>query len=276
MRRLIPQGAGLGLRRSLLDELSDLTTDDVQFMEVAPENWIRLGGRMGDKFKQYTERFPFVCHGLSLSIGSTDPLDMSLLKDIKSFMREHNIIRYTEHLSYCSDNGHLYDLMPIPFTQEAVMHVAQRIQQVQDFMGERIAMENSSYYCAPQQEMSEIEFINAVIQEADCELLLDVNNIHVNSINHNYDPVEFLQQLPGDKTAYIHVAGHYDEAEDLRVDTHGTDVITPVWDLLDKAYEVFGVKPTLLERDFNIPPVNELMHEVNVIKTIQEKYSNRF
>lgn len=266
-------GAGLGLRRSMLDDLCDLTIDDVQFMEVAPENWIRLGGRMGDKFRQYTERFPFVCHGLSLSIGSTDPLDMSLLKDIKEFMRIHQIQRYTEHLTYCSDGGHLYDLMPIPFTEEAVRHVAQRIRQVQDFLGERIAMENASYYCAPQQEMSEIEFINAVIAEADCDLLLDVNNIHVNSINHQYDPIEFLEKLPGNKTAYVHVAGHYDEAEDLRVDTHGADVIDPVWRLLDKTYELFGVQPTLLERDFNIPPVPQLLSEIDTIKTIQKKYN---
>ncbi len=269
MKSFPVSGAGLGLRRSLLDELETLSTDDVEFMEVAPENWIRLGGRMGKKFRQYTEKFPFVCHGLSLSIGSTDPLDMSLLADIKEFINIHNIRYYTEHLSYCSDSGHLYDLMPIPFTQEAVKHVAKRIVQVQDFLGQRIAMENVSYYGAPQQEMSEIQFINAVISEADCDLLLDVNNIYVNSINHRYDPYEFLSQLPVERTAYVHVAGHFDEAEDLRVDTHGADVIDPVWDLLDAAYARFGTMPTLLERDFNIPPVVELMKEVNTIRSLQ-------
>ena len=266
-------GAGLGLRRSLLDELSELDTNDVQFMEVAPENWIRLGGRFGKKFREYTERFPFVCHGLSLSIGSTDPLDMGLLKDIKEFIKIHNIRHYSEHLSYCSDSGHLYDLMPIPFTEEAVKHVSQRITQVQDFLGQRIAMENVSYYCAPQQEMSEIDFINAVITEADCDLLLDVNNIYVNSINHRYDPYEFLAQLPAQRATYVHVAGHYDEAEDLRVDTHGADVIDPVWDLLDAAYARFGTMPTLLERDFNLPPVAELMKEVNTIKSLQRAHA---
>jgi uncharacterized protein (UPF0276 family) len=267
--RFSVQGAGLGLRRSLLDDLSDIDTDQVQFMEVAPENWIRLGGRFGKKFREYTERFPFVCHGLSLSIGSTDPLDMDLLADIKAFLKKHGIKRYTEHLSYCSDGGHLYDLMPIPFTEEAVKHVAGRIAQVQDFLGERIAMENVSYYCAPQQEMSEIEFINAVIDEADCDLLLDVNNIYVNSINHRYDPYEFLTQLPAERAVYVHVAGHYDEAEDLRVDTHGADVIDPVWDLLEATYKCFGVMPTLLERDFNIPTVPELLKEVDTIRQIQ-------
>lgn len=266
-------GAGLGLRRSLLDELEAVSTDDIQFMEVAPENWIRLGGRMGKKFRQYTEKFPFVCHGLSLSIGSTDPLDMCLLADIKDFIKTHNIRYYTEHLSYCSDSGHLYDLMPIPFTEEAIKHVANRISQVQDFLGQRIAMENVSYYGAPQQEMSEIQFINAVIEEADCDLLLDVNNIYVNSINHRYDPYEFLAQLPTERTAYVHVAGHFDEAEDLRVDTHGADVIDPVWDLLDAAYARFGIMPTLLERDFNIPPIQELMKEVDVIRSLQSNHA---
>jgi len=262
-------GAGLGLRRALLGPLSSVTTDQVSFMEVAPENWIHVGGRLGRQFRHYTERFPFVCHGLSLSIGSPAPLDMELLGNIKAFLAEHQIHAYTEHLSYCSDDGHLYDLMPIPFTEEAVNYVANRIRQVQDFLGQRIAMENVSYYAAPQQEMREIDFLNAVLEEADCDLLLDVNNIYVNSINHRYDPEEFLRQLPGHRVSYVHVAGHYKEAEDLRVDTHGADVIDPVWALLEKSYELFGVMPTLLERDFNLPPVEQLMLEVEHIQHLQ-------
>lgn len=264
-------GAGLGLRRSLLDTLEQSTPDDIQFMEVAPENWINLGGRLGKKFRRYTERFPFVCHGLSLSIGSPAPLNTELLHAIKKLMQEHGIRYYSEHLSYCSDDGQLYDLLPIPFTEEAVDYVAARIQQAQDILGQRIAIENSSYYCAPQQEMSESEFINAVIKKADCALLLDVNNIYVNSINNRYDPFEFLASLPGERTAYIHIAGHYEEAEDLRVDTHGTAVIDPVWALLEKSYALFGVKPTLLERDFNIPPFPELMSELDFIKQRQSQ-----
>jgi uncharacterized protein (UPF0276 family) len=239
-------------------------------MEIAPENWIRVGGRLGKQLRSYTERFPFVCHGLSLSIGSPAELNRELLLDIKSFMAEHNIRYYSEHLSYCSDQGQLYDLLPIPFTEDAVYYVAARIREAQDILGQRIAIENASYYCAPQQEMSEAEFINAVIKEADCALLLDVNNIYVNSINHRYDPIQFLNSLPGERTAYIHVAGHYHEAEDLRVDTHGAPVIDPVWSLLEHAYERFGVKPTLLERDFNIPSVAELMAELAEIKNRQE------
>ena len=266
-------GAGLGLRRSLLNTLEQSAPDDIHFMEVAPENWINVGGRLGKKFRSYTERFPFVCHGLSLSIGSPAPLNTELLLAIKKFMHEHSIRYYSEHLSYCSDHGQLYDLLPIPFTEEAIDYVAERIQRAQDILGQRIAIENSSYYCAPQQEMSESEFINAVIKKADCALLLDVNNIYVNSINHRYDPYEFLASLPGERTAYIHIAGHFEEAEDLRVDTHGTPVINPVWKLLEKTYELFGVKPTLLERDFNIPPLPELMSELEEIKKRQKLFA---
>ena len=264
-------GAGLGLRRALLGPLSSVTSDQIQFMEVAPENWIDVGGRYGRAFREYSEKFPTVLHGLSLSIGSPAPLDWQLLKNIKAFMAEHSIRCYTEHLSYCSDSGHLYDLMPIPFTEQAVDYVADRIIQIQDFLGERIAMENVSYYAAPQQQMTEIEFTNAVIQKADCNLLLDVNNIYVNSINHSYNPHDFLRALPGHRVVYGHIAGHFKEAKDLHVDTHGTDVSDPVWDLLAAAYQQFGAFPTLLERDFNIPPVPALLQEISHIRELQHR-----
>lgn len=267
-------GAGLGLRRGhMMEELLEKNPEQIQFMEVAPENWIGVGGRLGKRFRQYTERFAFVTHGLSLSIGGPTPLDLDLVRDIKTFMREHNILRYTEHLTYCSDNGHLYDLMPIPFTTEAVHYVANRIKQVQDILGQRIAMENASYYAAPGKEMEEIEFLTAVLEEADCELLLDVNNIYVNSVNHRYDPIDFLRSLPKERITYCHIAGHYNEAEDLIVDTHGADVIDPVWSILEKAYQTFGVFPTLLERDFNIPPLSTLMQEVDQICQLQNKWN---
>ncbi|WP_444945059.1 DUF692 domain-containing protein [Microbulbifer sp. ZKSA006] len=267
MRNFSVDGAGFGLRRSMMGE--NLETGAVDFLEVAPENWIGVGGRYGRWFREYTERFPFLLHGLSLSIGAPEPLDMELVGAIKKFIQQHNIRGYSEHLSYCSDHGHLYDLLPIPFTQEAVMYVSERIRMVQDALGERIAMENVSYYAAPGQEMSELAFLTAVLQEADCDLLLDVNNIYVNSINHRYDPLEFLSALPTERIRYAHIAGHYDEAEDLKVDTHGAAVIDPVWELLERAYEIHGVVPTLLERDFNIPPIATLLEEVGRIKTIQ-------
>ncbi|MCU7960496.1 MAG: DUF692 domain-containing protein [gamma proteobacterium symbiont of Bathyaustriella thionipta] len=266
-------GAGLGYRRTLMDSLAGHRPSQIDFYEVAPENWINLGGATGRKFRAFSEQHDFVAHGLSLSIGSPEPLDFNFLKQLKKFLETHQIRYYSEHLSYCSDDGHLYDLMPIPFTEEAVQHVAARIRQVQEVLEQRIAMENVSYYARPSREMEEIDFLNAVIEEADCDLHLDVNNIYVNSINHQYDPYEFLSKMPGERIAYCHVAGHFEEAEDLRVDTHGADVIDPVWKLLEAAYQQFGVFPTLLERDFNIPPLPELLKEVDTIARLQAQYS---
>jgi uncharacterized protein (UPF0276 family) len=263
-------GVGLGLRRSMLDTLQQEPPTEVDFMEAAPENWIGVGGVLGRKFRWFTERYPFVLHGLSLSIGGPAPLDEHFLQRLKRFLDEHEIRCYTEHLSYCSDNGHLYDLMPIPFTEEAVRYTAQRIRRTQEILERRIGIENVSYYAAPGKEIDEINFIRAVLEEADCDLLLDVNNIYVNSINHGYDAEAFLKALPADRVAYFHVAGHYVEAEDLRVDTHGSDICDPVWNLLETAYEHFGVVPTLLERDFNIPPIPELMGEVRRIRDLQK------
>ena len=267
------KGAGLGLRRALLKPLENQSPEQIGFLEATPENWIGVGGRLGKRFRAFTERYPFVCHGLSLSIGGPEPLDVEFVKQVRNFLDEHGIRFYTEHLSYCSDHGHLYDLMPIPFTADAVHHVADRIRQVQDILERPFAIENVSYYAAPGQEMTETEFINAVLEEADCGLLLDVNNIYVNSINHRYDAEEFLTALPADRVVYFHVAGHYVEAEDLRIDTHGADVIDPVWQLLDKAYAHCGVVPTLLERDFNIPPLAELIDEMDIIIGLQKKWS---
>jgi len=265
-------GAGLGLRRVLLDPLLSRDLGPVEFMEVAPENWIGVGGRRGRMLRQLTARVPFVCHGLSLSIGGPAPLDETFLRRLRLFLDEHGVRQFSEHLSYCTDSGHLYDLMPIPFTAEAVHYVARRVRRVQDVLERRIALENVSYYAAPGAEISEIEFIQAVLTEADCDLLLDVNNIYVNSVNHGYDPLVFLEALPGDRIAYGHIAGHQNEADDLIVDTHGADVIPGVWSLLEKAYQVHGVFPTLLERDFNIPPVEDLLAEVERIRSLQTRW----
>lgn len=265
-------GAGLGLRRELIPALKIQVPAAINFFEIAPENWIDLGGALGRDLRHFTERFPMVCHGLSLSLGGPAPLDEIFLKRVKGFLDQHRIALYTEHLSYCSDDGQLYDLLPIPFTQEAVSYVAARIRRTQDILGRQIAVENASYYAgAPISELSEIEFINAVLDAADCLLHLDVNNVYVNSVNHSYDAVEFLHALPGERISYIHTAGHYKEAEDLLVDTHGADVIDPVWDLLEETYRTFGVFPTLLERDFNIPPLQELVKEVEHIGMLQQR-----
>ncbi len=262
-------GAGLGLRRALLGPLSSVNSEQINFMEVAPENWIGVGGRLGKEFRSYTERLDFLCHGLSLSIGSPDDLDIAFVKQVRDFMKEHDIKAYSEHLSYCSNEGHMYDLMPIPFTEEAVHYVADRIRIVQDIIEQPLIIENVSAYAQPGKQMEEIDFLNAVITEADCKLLLDVNNVYVNSINHGFDAKEYLRQIPTDRISYLHIAGHYEEASDLLVDTHAADVNQQVWDLLSYTYQQHGVVPTLLERDFNIPSVAELLAEVDLIKTIQ-------
>ena len=265
-------GAGLGLRHALIDQMLTQPPTQLDFLEVAPENWIHVGGGRAKAMRRLTERYPLVCHGLSLSIGGPAPLDDDFLRDLKGFLDAHGARAYTEHLSYCSDGGQLYDLMPIPFTEEAVHYVAGRIRHVQDVLERRIGMENVSTYAMPVGEMGELEFLNAVLDEADCGLHLDINNIFVNSINHGLDAREYLAGIPAQRILYAHIAGHYREDDDLRVDTHGEGVLTEVWDLLDEAYARYGVFPTLLERDFNIPPLSELLNEVDEIIRRQERW----
>ena len=264
---------GLGLRRGLLSSLKAQAPSSIQFLELAPENWIGVGGKLAKDLHFFSGKYPIFCHGLSLSLGGSAPLDETLLKKIKKFLNDYRVPFYSEHLSYTGDHGQLYDLLPIPFTEDAVRHVAKRIRRAQDILGRPMAVENVSYYVtAPLKEMDELTFIKSVLEEADCRLLLDVNNIYVNSVNHGYDPHEFLRRLPGDRIDYIHVAGHYEEAPDLVIDTHGADVIDPVWELLDEAYQAFGVLPTLLERDFNLPPLKKLLLETDHIHSLQEKW----
>lgn len=279
-------GAGLGLRRALLGPLSSADSEtqqrisqNINFMEVAPENWIGVGGKWGKQFRSFTERFDFLCHGLSLSIGSPDPLDIEFIKQVRDFLREHDIKAYSEHLSYCSSEGHMYDLMPIPFTDDAVRYVADRIKTVQDIIEQPLIIENVSAYAQPGKQMDEIDFLTAVVNESDCRILLDVNNVYVNSTNHGFDAYEYIRKIPSDRISYLHVAGHYEEAPDLLVDTHGASVKDDVWKLLEFTYQQHGqqhgqkngVIPTLLERDFNIPDVGELMAEIDIIHKLQNK-----
>ncbi len=268
---LAADGVGLGLRREILDPILQHKPQVIDFFEVAPENWLPFGGKLGDKFHALTEQYPFICHGLSLSLGSPDPLDFDFLAAVKKFLHTHHITLYSEHLSYCSAGGHLYDLMPIPFTSEAARYVAQRIQQVQDFLGQQLVIENVSYYAAPGQEMSELDFTLEVLQQADCGLLLDVNNVYVNSVNHGYDAKAFIAAMPTQRVVYGHIAGHYQAADTLLIDTHGAAVIDPVWQLLEFAYQQHGQFPTLLERDFNLPQLAILQQELIQISTLQQQ-----
>lgn len=277
MTHRMPHGAGLGFRRELLAELKAAVPANIDFFELAPENWAGMGGRSARDLRHFTERHPFVCHGLSLSLGGPAPLDTALLLRIRAFMAEHGIGLYTEHLSWCADDHHLYELLPIPLTGDAVRWTAARIRQVQDILGCRIGIENASTYLSPPgAEMSEAAFISAVVAESDCLLHLDVNNIYVNSANFGFDPFAFLHALPLDRTCYIHVAGHYVEADGLLVDTHGAAVIDPVWALLAAAYERIGRPvPTCLERDFNIPDLAALSAEVGHIARLQSQAAGR-
>ena len=268
------RGAGLGLRRELIPALAQGRPEVIRFYEVAPENWMDMGGARGKAFRALTETTPLVCHGLSLSLGGPAPLDQVFLRKLRRFLELHSVALFTEHLSYCSDDGHLYDLMPIPFTGEAVRYVAERIDQTQDILGRRIAVENASFYAgSPIDDLSELEFVNAVVAEADCWLHLDVNNVYVNGINHRYDPREFIRGIDADRVVYMHMAGHYRDSEDLLIDTHGADVTDDVWDLLDFTYHHVGVHPTLLERDFNIPPLDDLVAEVARIESLQHRHA---
>ena len=297
------QGAGLGYRRDLADDFLNLSSNNaIQFMEVAPENWVKMGGAARYKFDQAAERYPLAVHGLSLSLGGQAPLDRELLKNTKALMTQYNSTFFSEHLSYCECEGHLYDLLPMPFTEEAVKHVAQRIRYVQDFLGLQISLENTSYYLhSPTSTMNEVEFLNAIAQEADCGIHLDVNNIYVNGVNHGLlDPYVFLDQVDVKRVNYIHIAGHDEEhsaaqvVEDLEresfnkikgayrhlpellIDTHGEAVKGTVWDLLEYAYQRLPfIPPTLLERDFNFPPFAELYAEVEHIAQLQQKYAQK-
>lgn len=273
MKSTAISGAGLGFRRELLPDLKAGVPGSIAFFELAPENWAGMGGRSVKELRAFTERFPFVCHGLSLDLGGPRPLDETLLRQIKHFMRQHDITLYTEHLSWCGDDGHLYDLLPIPCTHDAVRWVARRIRQAQDILEMRIGIENASYYLAPPgAEMPKAEFIRAVVEEADCLLHLDVNNLYVNSRNFGFDPLAFMAALPLERTCYLHMAGHYAEPDGLLIDTHGAEVIDPVWQLLDAAYARLGPLPTCLERDFNLPPLSELAREVARIADAQQRH----
>jgi len=263
---------GIGFRKDFAEEFLNEKILSPNFIEVAPENWLDMGGYWKKIFDKVTEQYPMLCHGLSLSIGSPDELDWDFLKKLKVFLKQYNVPIYSEHLSYAKcDNAHLYDLLPIPFTADAVRYTAERIKQVQDFLERKIAIENVSYYTSVAPEMDEPSFISAIANEADCNLLLDVNNIYVNAFNHQYKAKEFLHKLPLNRVAYIHMAGHLQVEEDLIIDTHGEAIIDPVFELFE--YTLHHVKPVpvLLERDFNFPEYPELQGELNKLQGICNK-----
>ena len=263
---------GIGFRKDFAEEL--LTTNDLQpaFIELAPENWIGMGGYWKKQLDKAAEKYPITCHGLSLSIGSPDEVDVDFVKQVKQFLKQYNVKVYSEHLSYSKcDNAHLYDLLPIPFREDAVKHIVQRIKQVQDILEMPLVLENVSYYTPVAAQMKEEQFISAIVNESGCNMLLDVNNVYVNAFNHNYNAKEFIKNLPLNKVAYIHIAGHEQVSDTLIIDTHGQAVIDPVFVLFDFTADLIKPVPVLLERDFNIPELTELQDEINRLDAIVSK-----
>ena len=260
---------GLGYRRDFAEEFLEGKLIKPDFVEFAPENWMNIGGYWKKQINQIAEKYPILCHGLSLSIGSPDKLDMHFLKKLKLFLDTYNVKIYSEHLSFAKcDNAHLYDLLPIPFREDAAKHVIQKIKQLQDYLERPFVMENVSYYTPVAAEIDEASFISTIVNESGCQLLLDVNNVYVNAFNHKYDTKLFIEKLPLDKVAYIHMAGHEQIEPDLIIDTHGEAIIDPVYDLFEWTIEKIKPVPVLLERDFNIPEMDELNGELNRLRSI--------
>ena len=262
---------GIGYRKDFSKEFLNSEVLKPDFVEVAPENWIGIGGFWKQQLQKVAEKYPLYTHGLSLSIGSPDELDVDFVKQVKKFLDENNVVLYSEHLSFTkAENAHTYDLLPIPFTKKAIDNVVSKIQQAQDILKRKLILENASYYTTLAQEMSEPEFINEIISRSGCEMLLDVNNVYVNSFNHKYDAKEFISKMPLEKVKYIHMAGHLQLSDKLIIDTHGEAIIDPVYQLLEYTLiELNRNVPVLLERDFNIPQLSELQSEINAIRKIK-------
>ncbi len=266
------QNIGIGFRKDFAEEFLNSSDLNPAFIELAPENWIGMGGYWKKLLMKAAEKYPITCHGLSLSIGSPDELDVDFVKQVKQFLNEYQVKVYSEHLSYSKcDNAHLYDLLPIPFREDAVKHIVSRIKQVQDILERPLVIENVSYYTPVAAEMTEAEFIKAIVTESNCQLLLDVNNVYVNAFNHGYQAKEFIKQLPLNKVGYIHMAGHEQVSDTLIIDTHGQAVIDPVYELFDFATDLIQPVPVLLERDFNIPELSEMQMEIDRMEGIVSK-----
>lgn len=263
-------GVGLGLRREHYGSLLRALPTEIQWFEVAPENYMEIGGKVYRDFCELAERVPVVAHSVSMSLGSLDPLNKVFLKQLKKFLRTHRIPLASDHICFSSYRGVQFDdLVPLPFTWEAVRHISRRIRQVQDFLEVPYAVENISYYVpVGASEMTEWDFVRAVVEESGAGLLLDVNNIYVNSVNFGFDPAVYLKAMPLEKIAYVHIAGHYRKRKDFILDTHGSEIVTPVWRILDALAAMTPVRGIMIERDANIPPLEEILDEVRHIQKI--------
>jgi uncharacterized protein (UPF0276 family) len=261
-------GFGLGLRPKHYEAILR-SRPRVDWFEALSENYMVPGGRPLHYLDRIRERYPVVLHGVSLSIGSTDPLDHGYLRELRALAARVEPEWISDHLCWTGVAGrNLHDLMPLPYTEEALGHAARRVREVQDVLGRRILLENVSTYVAYRDSaMSEWEFLAALCNEAGCDLLLDVNNIYVSAFNHGFDPVEFLDGVPAARVRQIHLAGH-DNCGDLIIDTHNAPVIGPVWDLYAEAVRRFGPVPTMIERDDRIPPLGTLVRELDKSRAV--------
>jgi uncharacterized protein (UPF0276 family) len=261
-------GFGLGLRAEHYEAVLQ-DRPRIDWFEVLSENYLVPGGKPLHYLERIRERYPLVMHGVSLSIGSTAPLDLEYLRELKQLAARIEPHWMSDHLCWTGVDGvNLHDLMPLPYTEEALRHVADRVTHVQDFLGRRILLENvSSYVSYTSSEMTEWEFLAELAVRADCEILLDINNIYVSSVNHGFDPREFLDAVPGERVRQFHLAGHQNHGHYI-VDTHDAPIVAPVWELYQAAVARFGDVATMIERDAHIPPLAELVSELEVARRL--------
>lgn len=270
LKKSLPRlGVGLGLRRSIAEE-TFAATDVIDWLEIVPENYMGKGGQALDHLWEAKDKgFPLISHGVDLSIGSVDPLSEPYLAALNEVFKEAQPAWFSDHLSFTRVNGAYFnDLIPLPFTKDALTHVVDRIKQVQQRIETPFLIENVSYYCAfADGEYSEAQFLTEVLEQSNCGLMLDVNNVYVNAKNHGYDPYEFIDSIPLERTVQIHIAGHLKE-NDFIIDTHGEAVCDEVYDLLRYTLKKVPVLGILLERDQNIPAFTELRDELVQIRQI--------
>jgi len=261
-------GFGLGLRTAHYETIL-AEKPPVDWFEVITENYLVPGGKPLYYLDSIRANYPLVMHGVSLSIGGTDPLNLDYLRQVKTLAERIEPAWISDHLCWTGVNGvNLHDLLPLPYTQEAVQHVADRVKTVQDFLRCRILLENvSSYITYAHSEMTEWEFLSAVAERADCLILLDINNIYVSAHNHQFDPLDYLNNVPVKRVQQFHLAGHLNLGN-IIIDSHGDTVIDPVWSLYEAALRRFGPVSTMIERDDNIPPFAELLAELEMARQI--------
>jgi uncharacterized protein len=272
------EGVGLGLRHDIARELLERAPEEVRWLEIHPENYVARGGRFEQNLDEALERWPIVPHGLTLCFGATEPFDPAFVRGVRELLDRIDAPWFSDHLCFAGSGGlFLHDLLPLPFSRESIETAAARVRELRDAIGRPVAIENVSYYADPAPRgMQEPEFVLEVLEAADCKLLLDVNNIYVNSRNHGFDPRSYVDRIPRDRVVQIHVAGHFTRPDGIIIDTHGEAICEGVFDLLAYTIERMGRVPVLLERDGNFPSLDELLAEVRRLGEIYDRGVARF